>query len=111
MAKPSPASEAGGVDPVALALWGVLAISSWCAWRVIAAAEAVRLAAEDKETYVILITDEGLKSDNAALAEKVNESQAALIDAQREGVMLLVVCGLLAGALAWRAVKARGSRL
>ena len=53
MAKRSPKENAdAGVDPVTLALAGVLGISAWCAWRVIVAARAVIAAAEDKETYV-----------------------------------------------------------
>lgn len=111
MEKRNPANEAEGVDPVALALWGVLAISAWCAWRVIAAAVAVREAAQEKEAYVILLTDEGLKSDNESLAAKVNETQAALLDAEREGWLLLVICAMLAGSLVWRSVKAKASRL
>ena len=90
-----------------LALAGVLGISAWCAWRVIVAARAVIAAAEDKETYVIFLTDEGMKSENEALAGKVNEGMAALRSAESEAVLLLVACALLAGALAWRVIKAR----
>ena len=89
-----------------LALAGVLGISAWCAYRVIVAARAVIAAAEDKETYVLFITDEGLKSENEALAGKVNEGMAALRSAESEAVLLLVACALLAGALAWRVIKA-----
>lgn len=89
-----------------LTLAGVLGISGWCAWRVLDAAEAVMEAANDKETYVLFLTDEGAKSDNAAVADRLNESQAALVAAKGEAVMLLVVCALLAGALAWRVIKA-----
>ena len=93
-----------------LALAGVLCISAWCAWRVIVAAQAVIAAAESKETYVLFITDDGLKSDNEKLAGKVNEGMAALRSAESEAVLLLVACALLAGALAWRVIKAnRGS--
>ena len=89
-----------------LALAGVLGISAWCAWRVIVAARAVIAAAEDKETYVLFITDEGLKSENEALAGKVNAGMAALRSAESEAVLLLVACALLAGALCWRVIKA-----
>ena len=89
-----------------LALAGVLGISAWCAYRVIVAARAVIAAAEDKDTYVLFITDEGLKSDNEKLAGKVNEGMAALRSAESEAVLLLVACALLAGALAWRVIKA-----
>lgn len=104
--RPSPAKDASGVDPVVLALGGVLAIAAWCAIRVRIAALAVIAAAEDKETYVLFVTDEGLKSDNEKLANKVNEGMAALRSAESEAVLLLVVCGLLAGALGWRLIKA-----
>lgn len=89
-----------------LALAGVLGISAWCAWRVIIAARAVVAAAEDKETYVLFITDEGLESENEALAGKVNAGMAALRSAESEAVLLLVACALLAGALCWRVIKA-----
>lgn len=90
-----------------LALAGVLGISAWCAYRVIIAARAVIAAAEDKDTYVLFITDEGLKSENEALAGKVNEGMAALRSAESEAVLLLVACALLGGALAWRVIKAK----
>ena len=89
-----------------LALAGVLGISAWCAYRVIVAARAVIAAAEDKETYVLFITDDGMKSENEALAGKVNEGMAALRSAESEAVLLLVACALLACALAWRVIKA-----
>ena len=89
-----------------LALAGVLCISAWCAWRVIVAARAVVAAAESKETYVLFITDDGMKSDNETLAAQVNEGMAALRSAESEAVLLLVACALLAGALAWRVIKA-----
>ena len=108
MAKTSPPKQdASGVDPVVLALGGVIAIAAWCAVRVRIAALAVIAAAEDKETYALFITDEGLKSDNEKLASQVNEGMAALRSAESEAVLLLVVCGLLAAALVWRLVKAK----
>lgn len=85
----------------------MIAIAAWCAVRVRIAALAVIAAAEDKETYALFITDEGLKSDNEKLASQVNEGMAALRSAESEAVLLLVVCGLLAAALVWRLVKAR----
>lgn len=94
-----------------LSLAGVLCISAWCAWRVIDAARAVMEAANDKETYVLFLTDEGAKSDNLKVAERLNESQAALVAAQGEAAMLLVVCALLGLALAYRVIKAKGLSL
>jgi hypothetical protein len=91
---------------VTLALGGVLCISAWGAYRVLVAARAVIEAAEDKNTYALFITDEGLKSDNEALAAKVNAGMEALRSAESEAVLLLVACSLLAGALAWRLIKA-----
>ena len=106
---PSPPKDASGVDPVVLALGGVIAIAAWCAVRVRLAAQAVIAAAEDKDTYVLFVTDEGLKSDNEKLAGKVNEGMAALRSAESEAILLLVVCGLLAAALVWRLVKAKAA--
>ena len=105
MPKQSPANADAGVDPVTLALAGVLCISAWCAWRVIVAAQAVIAAAADKETYALFVTDEGIKSDNEKMAGQVNEGMAALRSAESEAILLLVACGLLAGALAWRVFK------
>ena len=105
MAKAKERQAAAGVDPVALALAGVLCISAWGAYRVHAAAQSVLDAAADKETYVMFLTDEGMKSDNEALAAKVNAGQAALIAAQSEAVLLMVACGILAAGLAWRTFR------
>ena len=88
-----------------LALAGSLLISAWGAWRVHSAAQAVIDAAQDKETYVLFLTDEGMKSDNVALAEKVNAGQAALAQAQSEAVLLMVACVVIGVALAWRTVR------
>ena len=94
-----------------LSLAGVLCISAWCAWRVLDAAQAVMEAAGDKETYVLFLTDDGAKSDNLKVADRLNESQAALVAAQGEAAMLLVVCALLGLALAYRVIKAKGLSL
>ena len=92
---------------MALALAGALLISSWGAWRVHRAAQAVIDAANDRDTYVLFVTDEGLKSDNAALAEKVNAGQAALLQAQSEAVLLMVACAAIGAALTWRTFRKR----
>ena len=90
-----------------LALTGVLGISAWCAWRVLHAARTVIDAAESKETYsVLFITDDGMKSDSAKLEADLNAGLAALRSAETEATLLLVACALLAGALAWRVIKA-----
>lgn len=75
------------------------------------AARAVMEAANDKETYVLFLTDDGAKSDNLKVADRLNESQAALVAAQGEAAMLLVVCVLLGMALAYRVIKAKGLSL
>lgn len=98
-------AEAAGVDPVGFALAGILGITALGAWRVHSAAQAVIDAAQDKETYALFITDEGLKSDNAALAEKVNAGQAALLQAQSEAALLMVACAVIGAALAWRTIR------
>ena len=97
--------DASGVDPVTLALAGILAISAWGAYRVHAAAAAVFEAAQDKNTYVMILTDDGVKSDNEDLAEKLNAGQEALRSAQSEAVLIMFACGLLALALAWRSFR------
>lgn len=104
MARKRPAKEKG-VDPVTLALAGMLGIAAWCAYRVIVAAQAVIAAAEDKNTYAIFVTDEGLKSDNQHLADEVNKGMAALRSAETEAGILVVVCVILAVALAIRVAK------
>ena len=88
-----------------LALAGSLLISAWGAWRVHSAAQAVIDAAQDKETYAMFITDEGLKSDNQALADQVNAGQEAILAAQSEAVGIMVCCGILAAGLVWRTVR------
>lgn len=103
-AKPK-ASE--GVDPVTLALVGILALAAWCSYRVTVAAEAVIAASEDTNTYALFITDEGLKSENEAMANKVNEGIAALRSAESEASLLLLICLILAAALTYRLTKGR----
>ncbi len=111
-AKPAATEAAAGVDPVTFALAGVLAIASLAAWRVLSAARTVIAAAEEKETYsVLFITDDGMKSDSAQLEADLNAGLAALRSAQSEATLLLVVCGILAAALAWRLIKANGRSL
>lgn len=104
MARKRPAAEKG-VDPVTLALAGMLGMAAWCAYRVIAAAQAVIAAAEDKNTYAIFVTDEGLKSDNQHLADEVNKGIAALRSAEVESGILLIICAILAVALVIRVAK------
>lgn len=98
-------AEAAGVDPVGFALAGILGITALGAWRVHSAAQAVIDAAQDRDTYVLFVTDEGLASDNQALAEKVNAGQAALAQAQSEAVLLMVACGVIGAALVWRTFR------
>ena len=104
---PAKAKPSEGVDPITLALVGILGLAAWCAWRVIVAAGAVIAASEDKETYAMFITDEGLKSDNEKLATQVNDGITALRSAESEASILLLICGTLALALAWRLTKGR----
>lgn len=104
---PAKAKPSEGVDPVTLALVGILAIAAWCAWRVIIAAQAVIAASEDKNTYALFITDDGLKSDNDKLANQVNEGIAALRSAESEASILILVCVVLAACLAYRLTKGR----
>ena len=104
-------AEANGVEPVTLALAGVLGISAWCSYRVWWAAEAVKEAANDKDTYLIFITEGKMISDNEKVEQKLNASQAALLNAQAEAVMLLVACGLLGLALVGRVLKQKGFRI
>lgn len=108
MANPNPKQ---GVDPVTLALAGVLGISIWCAVRVQLAAQAIIDAAQDKNTYSLFVTDEGLKADNQVVADQVNQSQAALLDAKAEAQVLIVVCAFLAVALTWRCLGASRGQL
>lgn len=96
-----------GVDPITLALSGVLLISAWCAWRVWIAAEAIKTAAYDKDTYAQFIVEHAdgskdLQSDNQVLADAVNRSQQALLSAQGEALALIFICALLMAALAYR---------
>lgn len=104
---PAKANPSEGVDPVTLALVGILGVAAWCAYRVIVAAQAVIAASEDKETYALFITDEGIKSDNEKLANQVNEGIAALRSAESEASILILVCAVLAGCLAYRLTKGR----
>lgn len=97
----------GGVDPVTFALMGILGIAGWCAWRVVVAAQAVIAASEDKNTYAIFVTDEGLKSDNQQLADEVNKGIAALRSAEGEAGILLLICSVLAICLTIRLFKDR----
>ena len=60
---------------------------------------------------MLFITDDGMKSDSAQLEADLNAGLAALRSAQSEATLLLVVCGILAAALAWRLINANGRSL
>lgn len=105
-----PAKEkpsAGGVDPVQFALAGMLAISGWCAFLVHRSAQAVIDAANNRDTYVVILTDEGVKSDNEQLADQVNAGMKALVDAQALSEVLMMACVFLAAALTYRLIRHR----
>ena len=94
-----------GVDPVTFALAGVLGISAWCAYLVHRSAQAVIDAANDKETYVLFLTDDGAKSDNEVMADQLNAGMAALHDAQALSEVLILSCLFLAVALTYRVIR------
>lgn len=103
MAKPK--DETAGVDPVALALAGVLVISTWGAWRVYAAASSVLQVSQTRDAYVLFLTDGKLTSDNSDITTRAESAQIALVAAQTEAVLLMVACAILAGGLAWRTFR------
>lgn len=100
MAKPKDINA--GVDPVAFTLWAILVMVALAALQVWLTAGTVIEAAQDHNTYAVFVTDEGIKSDNARLAAKVNEGVWALMGARQMAMALLAACVGLGAALAWR---------
>lgn len=102
----------GGLDPMTVALAGVLVLAAFCSFRVYHAAGSVIDLAVDKNTYVTMIVEHAddskdIQSDNEKLAEEVNQGRAKLADAQSEAVVMMVACAGIALALGARVWKSR----
>lgn len=110
--RPAPAPQSVGLDPMTVALAGVLVLAAFCSWRVYHAAESVINLAVDSDTYVTMIVEhhddsKDVQSDNVRLAEEVNTGRAKLMDAQAEAVVMMVACAGIAVALGVRCWRAR----
>jgi hypothetical protein len=102
-----------GLDPMTVALAGVLLLAAFCSWRVYHAAGSVIDLAVDKDTYATFIVEhhddtKDIQSDNVRLAEEVNQGRAKLVDAQAEAIVMMVACAGIAVALGVRLWKQRG---
>ena len=105
-------STAQGVDPLTVALAGVLLLAAFCSWRVYSAAGSVIDLAVDKDTYATFIVErhdgtKNLQADNEKLAEEVNAGRASLMSAQGEALGMMVACGLIGAGLVARLVKTK----
>jgi len=101
-----------GVDPLTVALAGVLLLAAFCSWRVYSAAGSVIDLAVDKDTYATFIVErhdgtKNLQADNEKLAEEVNAGRASLMSAQGEALGMMVACGLIGAGLVARLVKTK----
>ena len=106
------ASTDAGLDPMTVALSGVLVLAAFCSWRVYHAAGSVIDLAVDPDTYVTMIVEhhddtKDVQSDNVRLAEEVNQGRAKLMDAQTEAVVMMVACAGIGCALAMRVWRAK----
>ena len=102
-----------GLDPMTVALAGVLILAAFCSWRVYHAAGTVIDLAVDRDTYATFIVEHAdntkdVQADNAKLAEEVNVGRAKLMDAQGEAVVMMVACAGIALALGVRLWKQKG---
>ena len=111
--RPARAPQSVGLDPMTVALAGVLILAAFCSWRVHHAAGTVIDLAVDRDTYVTMIVEHAddtkdVQSDNERLAEEVNQGRAKLMDAQAEAVVMMVACAGIALALGMRLWKQKG---
>lgn len=99
-----------GLDPLTVALAGVLLLAAFCSWRVYHAAGSVIDLAVDKDTYATFVVEhhdgtKDVQADNVRLEIEVNQGRAKLMDAQDEAVVMMVACAGIAVALAVRVFK------
>lgn len=96
--------SATGVDSARAALLVLLGFVSLAAWLVWSAAGQARETLESKEAMVYLITDSGIRSDNAEAEADLAAAAQGLFTARRMALVLFVGSGLVLAALLARQV-------
>ena len=114
--KSARASESVGLDPITVALAGVLLLAAFCSWRVYHASGAVINLATDSDTYARFFVEhkdgtKDVQADNVRLAAEVNRGRAKLMSAQTEAVVMMVACAGIGLALAVRVYRTAKPRL
>lgn len=107
---PRKAKTEHGLDPMTVALAGVLVLAAFCSWRVYHAAGSVIDLAVDRDTYATFVVEhhdgtKDVQADNERLAEEVNTGRAKLMDSQAEAVVMMVACGGIGVALLVRILR------
>lgn len=105
--QPAVAPQSVGLDPLTIALAGVLLLAAFCSWRIHTAAGSVIDLATDPDTYATMVVEHhdntrDVQSDNVRLEVEVSQGRRRLMNAQAEAVVMLLVCGAIGVALGVR---------
>ena len=100
-----PAPKPAGLDPMVVALAGLLAIAAWSSYRTYHHTSVVQQTIQSGEGLALIITDKGIQSDSAKDEAALSSATQGLVNAQNESMVLAVACGGIALALAMRVWK------
>lgn len=100
------AAKAAGIDPLVIALAGLLAIAAWSAFRTYYHTAVIQETIQSGEGLALIITDSGIMSDSQKDQAALSSATKGLVNAQRESLVLAICCAGIAAALGLRIYKA-----
>jgi hypothetical protein len=94
-----------GVDPVTIALAGLLLLASYSSYRVWHHTHTVIDTIQTGEGLALIVTDKGIMSDSAKDEASLSSATKGLVDAQTESIILAISCAGIGVALGIRTFR------